>query len=71
MKASLQPIITNPYLGKALKNKLADLRSFRTSRFRIICRISGQKLIKIVAIGSRKCTYEDTFRLLKGKEGIC
>lgn len=70
IKASLQSIITDPYLGKALKDALAGLRSFRVSRFRIIYRISDQKLIEIVAIGSRECIYEDTFRLLKRKEDI-
>jgi len=70
IKASLQSIITDPYLGKALKDELAGLRSFRVSRFRIIYRISDEKLIEIVAIGPRECIYEDTFRLLKRKEDI-
>ena len=70
IKASLQSIITDPYLGKALKDELAGLRSFRVSRFRIIYRISNEKLIEIIAIGPRECIYEDTFRLLKRKEDI-
>lgn len=70
IKASLQSIITDPYLGKALKDELAGLRSFRVSQFRIIYRISDQKLIEIVAIGPREFIYEDTFRLLKRKEDI-
>ena len=70
LKASLQSILSDPYSGKALKDELAGLRSFRVSRFRIIYRISDQKLIEIVAIGPRECIYEDTFRLLKRKEDI-
>ena len=49
IKASLQSIITDPYLGKALKDELAGLRSFRVSRFRIIYRISDERLIEIIA----------------------
>jgi len=67
IKASLQSIIADPYLGKALKDELADLRSFRVGRFRVIYRISDQKLIEIVAIGPRENIYEETFRLLKRK----
>ena len=70
IKASLQSIITDPYLGKALKDELASLRSFRVSRFRIIYRISDERLIEIIAIGPRECVYEDTFRLLKRKEDV-
>ena len=70
IKASLQSIIADPYLGKALKDELTGLRSFRVRRFRIIYRISDQKLIEIIAIGPRECIYEDTFRLLKRKEDM-
>jgi hypothetical protein len=38
--------------------------------FRIIYRISDQKLIEIVAIGPRENIYEETFSLLKKKENI-
>jgi len=70
VKASLQSILSDPYSGKALKDALAGLRSFRVSRFRIIYRSSDQKLIEIVAIGPRECIYEDTFWLLKRKESL-
>lgn len=70
IKASLQAIIAEPYLGKALKDELAGLRSFRVSRFRIIYRISDQKIIEIVTIGPRERIYEDTLRLLKRKKDI-
>ncbi|MBM4054844.1 MAG: type II toxin-antitoxin system RelE/ParE family toxin [Planctomycetes bacterium] len=70
IKASLQSIISDPYLGKALKDELAGLRSFRVSRFRIIYRISDEKLIETVVIGPRERIYEDTLRLLKKNEDI-
>jgi mRNA interferase RelE/StbE len=65
VKTSLQTIVSDPYSGKLLRDELSGLRSFRVSRFRIIYRISGKKLIEIVAIGPRECIYEETFRLLK------
>ncbi|MHC4320735.1 MAG: type II toxin-antitoxin system RelE family toxin [Planctomycetota bacterium] len=65
IKTSIQTIVTDPYSGKSLRDELAGLRSFRVGRFRIIYRISGKKLIEIVAIGPRECIYEETFRLLK------
>ncbi|MBI5307728.1 MAG: type II toxin-antitoxin system RelE/ParE family toxin [Planctomycetes bacterium] len=68
VRASLQTILTDPLSGKALKDELAGLRSFRVGRFRIIYRVSDQKLIEIVAIGPRENIYEETFRLLKREE---
>jgi mRNA interferase RelE/StbE len=65
VKTSLQTIVSDPFSGKPLRDELSGLRSFRVSRFRIIYRISGKKLIEIVAIGPRECIYEETFRLLK------
>ncbi len=68
VKASLQTIVPDPCSGKPLKDELAGLRSFRVSRFRIIYRIPGKKLIEIIAIGPRECIYEETFRLLKNMD---
>src|SRR3990167_3382292 len=70
VKAALQAVLSDPYSGKALKDELAGLRSFRVSRFRIIYGISDQKLIEIIAIGPRECIYEETFWLLERKEDI-
>ena len=69
-RASLQSILSDPYSGKALKAELSGLRSFRVGRFRVIYRVSDQKLIEIVTIGPRENIYEETFRLLKRKENI-
>ena len=65
VKTSLQTIVSDPYSGKPLRDELDGLRSLRVGRFRIIYRISGKKIIEIVAIGPRECIYEETFRLLK------
>ncbi|MFH1674051.1 MAG: type II toxin-antitoxin system RelE/ParE family toxin [Pseudomonadota bacterium] len=66
VKASLQAILSEPYSGKALRDELVDLRSFRVSRFRIVYKISSnQEEIEIVAIGPRDRIYEETFRIIK------
>ena len=70
IKASLQTILSDPYSGKALKDKLFGLRNFRVSRFRIIYRICDEKLIEIIAIGPRENIYEETLRLLRKRENI-
>ena len=65
--ASLEAILSDPYSGKALKDELAGLRTFRVSRFRIIYRIVHNKEIEIVTIGPRERIYEETFRIMKIK----
>lgn len=64
VKASLKLILIYPHTGKALKNELNGLMSFRVSRFRIIYRISKKRHIEIIAIGPRERIYEDTFRII-------
>jgi mRNA interferase RelE/StbE len=64
VRKALSTIMEDPYEGKALKDDLAGLRSFRVSRFRIVYRISSRKQIEIVAMGPRKRIYEETFRIL-------
>ena len=63
-KASLKMILADPSSGKALKNELAGLRSFRVGSFRIIYRVM-RNLVEIVAIGPRGRIYEETYRVLK------
>jgi mRNA interferase RelE/StbE len=64
IKASFRLILSNPNEGKALKDELAGLRSFRVSRFRIIYRVQ-KNVVEIVAIGPRERIYEETFLILK------
>ena len=63
IKASLNIILSNPSEGKALKDELSGLRSFRVSRFRIIYRIQ-RNIVEIGAIGPRERIYEETFLIL-------
>ncbi|MDA1107914.1 MAG: type II toxin-antitoxin system RelE/ParE family toxin [Proteobacteria bacterium] len=65
LKASLQTILSDPRSGKALKEELAGLRSFRVSRFRIIYRVRGTQQIEIIAVGPRERIYEETFKLIR------
>ncbi len=65
IKATLQMIMLDPEAGKALKDELAGLRSFRVSGFRIIYRVSRKRIIEVITIGPRECIYEETFRMLK------
>ena len=64
VKAALNEISHNPYCGRALKEELAGLRSFRIKRFRIIYEVSTKKQINIIAVGPRKYIYEETFRII-------
>ena len=64
IRGSLQTILSEPFAGKALKDELSGLRSFRVSRFRIIYRISKKQLIEVVTIGPRDRIYEETFRII-------
>lgn len=65
IKAAFKMIIDDPYCGKPLRAELEGLRSLRVKRFRIIYRLSIEKKIEIVAIGSWKNIYEETSRLIK------
>ena len=63
-KASLKVILADPSSGKALKNELAGLRSFRVGSFRIIYRVM-RTIVEVVAVGPRERIYEETYRSLK------
>jgi mRNA-degrading endonuclease RelE of RelBE toxin-antitoxin system len=54
VRAALQVLIQRPAAGKALKNELAGLRSYRVGRSRIVYRLAGERTIEIVAIGPRR-----------------
>jgi mRNA interferase RelE/StbE len=67
VKASLEIILSEPKSGKALKDELSGLRSFRIGSFRIIYRIKEPEQIELVAIGPRERIYEETFRRIQKK----
>lgn len=64
IKAALKDILDKPTCGKALKDELDGLRSYRFKRFRIIYRIATGG-IAIVAIGPRRYIYEETFLIIR------
>lgn len=65
LRRGLQIIGQNPYSGKPLKEELADLRSFRVKKYRVIYRILEQdKILELIAIGPRKNIYEETLNIL-------
>ena len=68
VKAALRDILEDPACGKALKDELEGLRSYRVKRFRIIYRVGG-KFIEIVAVGPRRVIYQETFRLIRKEKG--
>lgn len=65
IKSALKQILENPSSGKALKEELNGLRSYRVSRIRIIYKPATKSVIEIVAIGPRKNIYRETYRLVK------
>ena len=67
IRAVLKEIIDDPHTGKALKDDLKGLLSYRIKRIRIIYRFTSKKYIDIIAIGSRRNIYEETYKLLKKK----
>ena len=68
IRAALQEITVAPRTGKALKDELKGLWSYRIKRIRIIYRFTSKKYIDIIAIGPRKYIYEETYKLLKKKK---
>ena len=65
IRSGLWTILDDPYSGKALKDELQGLRSYRVKRYRIIYRVRpGKQHIEIITIGPRRIIYEETFRAL-------
>ena len=65
VRAALFQITNDPHSGKALKDELKGLWSYRIKRIRIVYRVSGKNFIDIITIGPRRKIYEETYRLLK------
>jgi len=68
VKVAFRTIVTDPYVGKGLKEELAGLRSYSVGRFRIVYRVQDERTIHIVALGPRRTIYEETFRLISREE---
>ncbi len=67
IRAALLEITNDPHAGKALKDELEGLWSYRIKRIRIIYNFTSKKYIDIIALGPRKNIYEETYKLLKKK----
>lgn len=65
LRAALEHIQSEPEAGKALRDELLGLRSYRLGRLRVICRVAKPGVIEIIAIGPRRTIYAETFRLVK------
>lgn len=66
IKAALQTVLIDPKSGKALKEELKGMQSFRVGKFRVIYKTAtGKGIIEVVAVGPRKTIYEETLRLLQ------
>ena len=65
VRAALDDILEDPEAGKALREELEGLRSYRVGRWRIVYRCGPRRIIDIVAVGPRRVIYEETLRLLQ------
>ncbi|MFC1818367.1 type II toxin-antitoxin system RelE/ParE family toxin [Thermodesulfobacteriota bacterium] len=65
IRAALQEITVNPHTGKALKDELQGLWSYRIKKIRIIYQFTSKNYMDIITIGPRRCIYEETYKLLK------
>ena len=62
VRAGLEALLQDPCAGKALRNELQGLRSYRVGRFRIIYRLGDE--LEVVAFGPRGSIYAETYRQL-------
>lgn len=65
VRAALDQILEDPSVGKALKEELAGLRSYRVGRIRVIYRSAAGDVVELAAVGPRSTIYEETLRLVK------
>ena len=64
IRGVLEIISATPDSGKALKDELSGLRSFRVGKFRVVYEVS-RRTVELVATGPRSKIYEETFRLIR------
>lgn len=66
IRAALEMITEDPHLGKPLRDNLADLRSFRVNRYRIVYRIHHSKIeVQVIDIALRSIIYERVWSLIR------
>ena len=68
LKAGLKELASNPYAGKELQDDLAEFRSYRIKRYRIVYTVvNGEKTLKVYAIGHRREIYDLFSEFIRGK----
>jgi len=65
VKSALKMILSDPDIGRPLKDELKELHSYKVGRFRIIYKLSSRGIVEIVAIGPRRTIYELTYRMVR------
>jgi len=65
---SIETIFRNPHTGKALSEELAGFRSYRLGKYRLIYRVTKERLV-LEALGPRSDIYE-RFVLEIGRQKI-
>jgi len=65
VKSAFKMILSDPDIGKSLKDEPNGLKSHKVGRFRIIYRLSSRGTIEIVAIGPRRIIYELTYKFVR------
>ena len=67
IKAHIEILREEPFLGKALEKELSGYRSLRTKRYRVIYKVDHPRhIIQIHHVGHRKDVYELFKDLLAG-----
>ena len=67
IKAALQDLKENPYLGNELQEELVNYRSLKPKRYRVIYSVDDEsRIVDILYVGHRRGVYEN-FRLLLHK----
>ena len=65
VKSALKMVLSDPDIGKPLKDELKGLHSYKVGRFRIIYKLSSKGTIEVVAIGPRRIIYELTYTFVR------
>ena len=59
LKAGLKELANNPYAGKELQDDLAEFRSYRIKRYRIVYAVHDEeRLLKVYTVGHRREIYD-------------
>jgi mRNA interferase RelE/StbE len=65
IKASLEELLQNPYLGDDLQQELSGFKSYKIKRYRILYDINEEEeVIQVYYVGHRRDVYEQFRDLL-------